>query len=509
MAVHRDGIKKVMEDASGTGKARQVARVPGTLSICEVVGINKRRYPKSCWTRNLESDSHLQGLIGRRQSWGTLEHPESGVVNLESEISHRVENLKLDEATGAITGDIVIYTDLPHGQKLMVLIEDGWDPTVSSRGYGSVIEGSDGVSTVQDDFICEGWDVVSVPSFAIAKLTPTRTNESVASPISASAHRGLPESKTTETNTKMDISALTGRLAQLQAVNILESGPTEIASAFIAADQLGRQASTALNITESAWDAGKVADGVKALTKKWSEAIVAQRTEKAVLESRLTASVKMLESSTKVNLLYRKTLSESHRKLETFGKLFETANTRGRGWQAAALKARKSLSESAAKEKTALAAVDLLAKKHVATEGAVTILAERYVQLEKGKVKGAPVVEALEKLGAKYVDLELKHATVLAESTIGAKLTPEVKTKLAECKTPAEITKLVETVTGKAPVTATPAAAPVAAPAPAPIAEAKPKLTDSVRVYVANTGPVTLNEALDVARRSSNRMVKA
>ena len=173
-------------------------RVPGKFSFVNVKNGNNRRYGRRVWEKNLSNGSQLQDLIRRNAAFGLLEHPEDGVVNLRSEwLSHAVTRAQLQE--DEIVGELLIldFGDNSPGRRLKVLIEAGYNPCVSSRGFGSLERAADGVDEVQDDFVCEGWDVVIRPSFEKAELSPSRlpidTKEAV-------AEFGLTEEQTTYIN---------------------------------------------------------------------------------------------------------------------------------------------------------------------------------------------------------------------------------------------------------------------------------------------------------------------
>ena len=160
-------------------------RIPGRFSICDSVNGNNRRYPKKVWEKNLADGSALRQAIAKNAAFGLLEHPSNGQISLQSPICILVTEAKLqsakEEATGKEVNEVVgeiIIVNTPEGQKLKALIEVGYNPLVSSRGFGSVIKASDGVDDVQEDFVCEGWDTVLKPSFEKAELWPKREGQS-------------------------------------------------------------------------------------------------------------------------------------------------------------------------------------------------------------------------------------------------------------------------------------------------------------------------------------------
>jgi hypothetical protein len=164
---------KIVQESLANG--RTATRIPGRFSLCDSVNGNNRRYPRRVWEKQLSDGSHLMNLIKSNEAFGLLEHPKDGVVDLNSPISHLVcaVNLVNEGNNLAVDGEIRVLSTA-EGQKLMALIEAGYNPRVSSRGFGSLSKGSDGIDEVQDDYVCEGWDVVFKPSFKEAVLIPSR-----------------------------------------------------------------------------------------------------------------------------------------------------------------------------------------------------------------------------------------------------------------------------------------------------------------------------------------------
>ena len=167
-------------------------RIPGRFSVCDSVNGNNRRYPKKVWEKNLNDGSMLKLSIQKNGAFGLLEHPADGKISLQSPICILVTDAKLQTGNDSaskqrvdeVVGEIIVL-NTAEGQKLRALIEVGYNPLVSSRGFGSVVKASDGVDEVQEDYVCEGWDVVLKPSFEHAELFVNRENKTeaeVASP---------------------------------------------------------------------------------------------------------------------------------------------------------------------------------------------------------------------------------------------------------------------------------------------------------------------------------------
>src|SRR5512139_1627004 len=197
-------------------------RIPGRFSVCDCVNGNNRRYSKRVWEKNLQPGSVLQESITRNAAFGLLEHPKDGIVTLLSPISHHVTKAAMVESKDAqgqpvyeVVGEIALL-DTEEGKKLKALIEGGYNPLVSSRGYGSLEKAPDGVDEVKEDYVCEGWDVVIKPSFEQAELSPDRssTNAQMAQPVAPN-----PQAESVQPKAAAPTNAA-------QPVNLKESSPS-------------------------------------------------------------------------------------------------------------------------------------------------------------------------------------------------------------------------------------------------------------------------------------------
>ena len=142
-------------------------KLPGLLSECDVVNGNNRLYPEPVWKKNLEENSPFRKRLSEKAAWGLLEHPKDGTVNLNSPICWVLTECHMEGKK--VCGEVTL-TNTPEGHKMLALIEVGYNPLVSSRGFGSLVKRDDGVDIVQEDYVCEGWDGVSQPSFGNARL---------------------------------------------------------------------------------------------------------------------------------------------------------------------------------------------------------------------------------------------------------------------------------------------------------------------------------------------------
>lgn len=456
----RGRITESKDSSSGLA----IKRIPGTLSVCDCVNGNRRRYPRSVWEKNLSEGSVLSNLLARRSSFGLLEHPKDGKVDLTSPISHITVEAKLvekeiDGKIQHVVEGVIEIVDTVEGRKLAALINAGYDPLVSSRGYGSLITGPDGIDEVQDDFICEGWDVVSTPSFKQAQLIPSRSKPTTESlkkvPVVGEAYNGLtiiatkrisgtdnaveltledgspirltlesqapvitkpsaPAPSSSKANNqkpsnKMDIKAIRESIQSLKALNPATLDARSFASGFLKMSELHNGAASHLSENASAsWEVSQLHKEISAIEEAWSAAFEAPKIEARKLNENQTKLLKVLKGVTAHTIKLRESLTESVKKLGKTTDISEALAKRGRAWMEAA---RREVSNRKLVEK----------KYGIATE-ALDIMAARY----KGDVS---------QIGARVLELEFPN---LSESH---------KKALSEAKTPkavVEVRRLIE-----------------------------------------------------------------
>ena len=144
--------------------------VKGVLQRADAKNQNGRRYPKHILTREAQKYNEL---IKQRRALGEIDHPDSGVINLNN-VSHNITDMHWDG--NDLVGTVEILTT-PAGNILRELFKAGITLGISSRGMGSVRELGEGAVEVQEDFDLICFDFVSNPSTQGAFLRPV--NESV------------------------------------------------------------------------------------------------------------------------------------------------------------------------------------------------------------------------------------------------------------------------------------------------------------------------------------------
>jgi hypothetical protein len=476
--------------------------IPGVLSKCDEVNGNKRRYPRPVWEANVKEDSKLMAMIKRRAAFGLLEHPESGVVDLRSNISHAVTGVKLEE-DGTLRGEITILDGegFPDGKKLRGLIEFGYDPLVSSRGYGTVVRVEDGIDEVQNDYVCEGWDVVSAPSFEKAQLTPdreitTRTERQISAPNrqgvvvenkeTAIAPQPQHQASTALIPTKniMDLNQIRSAVQALRSVDILTASSRVVAESFSQATALHRQLSEfQATAPTTSWDCTTLHEEINTIEKAWTGSIQSIREENTRLKADREKLVVVAENMAKTARLYRTQLSETVQKRNAASKLYEQVAQRGRGWQKIAVHRGQKAVDLEHQAKVACAAIDMLA--------------EQLVKVENGDDRTTTVAMAMDALAEQYHIDTTKLARTIAELKFPQEVAkPEITEKLNKARTADEVLAVIAEMEKAA--NPTPPVPPDNG-APAPVQESqKSPTTSTTTPAIAAPGAAASAESQDV-----------
>ena len=423
------------------------SRIPGRFSICDCVNGNNRRYSKKVWEKNLQPGSVLRESMKRNAAFGLLEHPKDGIVTLLSPISHHVTEADLKPVTDTtgkqvfeVHGTIEIL-ETPEGKKLRALIEGGYNPLVSSRGYGSLEKGSDGVDNVCEDYICEGWDVVIKPSFETAELSPVREQpaaavESVAAkpsqqPVIALAENApknnLKESPSTgaeitpaasaPTKTKpMEINEVRSRVSALRtAVEACPSDPNRINALREDIDSIGREVSQfrASDPAKNDWDAQKLHRELDSLSNKLGETASAPAKQARRLSENNTKLMKVINAVAQTALTYKKKLGESLKTVTSNTKMIEELTKRGQGWQSLAETRKQKYATLEEDFNTSCEALDLMRDRY---HEDVTELGRRIIVLEFKEKAQTPEIQKQLKEATR-----LRHIAAIRETLEGKK----------------------------------------------------------------------------------------
>jgi hypothetical protein len=122
---------------------------------------NGRIYPKDVLKSQI--DKYVENFVNHNRALGELDHSQENVVNLKN-VSHNIKKIYWDgdDVVGNI--EILDSPEFPAGRIAAGLLRRQIPVGISSRGIGSVDEGRDGTSTVNDDFNLLTFDLVSYES---------------------------------------------------------------------------------------------------------------------------------------------------------------------------------------------------------------------------------------------------------------------------------------------------------------------------------------------------------
>ena len=144
---------QILNEGRGTGPMK----IRGCFQRADEENNNKRIYPKALLQREMDK---LSDAITERRLMGELDHPQHDSVKLNN-VSHLIT--KLEMKGNEVIGEAEIL-NTPAGQVVKALIEGGVKVGISSRGLGTLSEGSDGKRYVNEDFKLVTWDMVADPS---------------------------------------------------------------------------------------------------------------------------------------------------------------------------------------------------------------------------------------------------------------------------------------------------------------------------------------------------------
>ena len=334
-----EAVKRLQEDRNSGKAVVFPLPIPGRLSVCDCVNGNNRIYPQTVWQKNLAEDSSLRKSIKSHSAFGLLEHPKDGKIDLNSPISHILTNVWMEglEVHGEIT---LVRT--AEGMKLSALIEAGYNPLVSSRGYGSVTPNERGVDVVQDDFVCESWDCVHTPSFTDAVLNPPREeaakqeskelgeakaapaaaskqslSEGTAPAVAESSPKPASASGKTQTTTPMpDIKAIQESVSRLRAVDPSKLDPKRFAEGLTQAQSLHRDvAEIVAEAPKLSYDGQRLHDELNAIESAFNEAAKAPGKTVTTLKEQQTKTLKVLKGVAETALSFKGKLKEAMKQL--------------------------------------------------------------------------------------------------------------------------------------------------------------------------------------------------
>ena len=129
----------------------------GLLQMGGTKNGNGRKYPTHVLEREMKN---YEMLVKQRRAYGELDHPDTSVVDLKN-ASHMITRWWMDEQK--VMGVIKVL-DTPAGDIVKGIIR-------------SVVNETNGVSMVQEDFQLICFDIVADPSTPGAFMNPARIHE--------------------------------------------------------------------------------------------------------------------------------------------------------------------------------------------------------------------------------------------------------------------------------------------------------------------------------------------
>lgn len=153
-----ESVEVVVEE--GLNGAPKSMYITGPFMQYDTPNRNKRIYSRGLMER--EVNRYITEKVKTARAFGELNHPSGPTINLDK-VSHMITDLRLEDK-GIVWGKAKI-TSTPAGNIVKGLLNDGANLGVSSRGLGSLKDGNNGISEVQDDFrLVTAADVVADPS---------------------------------------------------------------------------------------------------------------------------------------------------------------------------------------------------------------------------------------------------------------------------------------------------------------------------------------------------------
>ena len=149
----------VLESSSSIGSPMILREV--IIQRANAKNRNGRVYPEGILRREIEN--YIENMVKHNRALGELDHAQENVVNLKN-VSHNIKNIywRGDDVLADI--EILDSPEFPAGRIAAGLLRRKIPVGISSRGLGSVYEGKDGLTTVNDDFKLLTFDLVSFES---------------------------------------------------------------------------------------------------------------------------------------------------------------------------------------------------------------------------------------------------------------------------------------------------------------------------------------------------------
>jgi len=146
-----------LEELNEDGKPKKF-KLKGIFQKSDTPNGNKRVYPRPVLEGAVES---VSSIVNEGRMLGELDHPDDAKIHLDK-VSHKVTKLYMN-TDGTVIGEAEVL-NTPAGKILESLLQSGVKLGISSRGFGSTKEASNGLHEVQKDYKLVTFDIVSDPS---------------------------------------------------------------------------------------------------------------------------------------------------------------------------------------------------------------------------------------------------------------------------------------------------------------------------------------------------------
>jgi len=143
---------EVLTEANASGVKQY--KIRGIFMQADIKNRNGRTYPVETLAKEVKR--YNEQFITKKRAFGELGHPDGPTVNLER-VSHMITSLKPEGRN--FIGEAKIM-DTPYGKIVKNLIDEGAQLGVSSRGMGSISNGTVG----RDFYLATAADIVADPS---------------------------------------------------------------------------------------------------------------------------------------------------------------------------------------------------------------------------------------------------------------------------------------------------------------------------------------------------------
>ena len=151
-------ITETIEDievlTEATANGGRSYKIKGVFMQADIKNRNGRVYPVETLAKEVKR--YTNEFINKKRAFGELGHPDGPTVNLER-VSHMITSLKSEGKN--FIGEAKIM-DTPYGKIVKNLIDEGAQLGVSSRGMGSISNGTVG----RDFYLATAADIVADPS---------------------------------------------------------------------------------------------------------------------------------------------------------------------------------------------------------------------------------------------------------------------------------------------------------------------------------------------------------